>query len=69
MSEHGEVSDAIKDVDAEAAHTTAHADRVATPDEEQTADAQSGALTDSVREHEKDMMETGANVKDRKSVV
>lgn len=49
MSEHGEVSDAIKDVDAEAAHTTAHADRVATPDEEQTADAQSGALTDSVR--------------------
>jgi hypothetical protein len=38
-------------------------DRAATPEEAQMADQHGDALTDSVREHEEEMMETGANVK------
>ena len=34
-----------------------------TPDEEKVADEHGDAVTDSVREHEEEMMETGANVK------
>ena len=63
MSEHGEVSDATTDVDEVDARATGAADRAATPDEEQVADAHSDSLTDSVRQHEEEMMETGANVK------
>ena len=63
MSEHGEVSDATTEVDEDDARATGSADRAATPDEEKAADEHGDALTDSVRQHEEEMMETGANVK------
>ena len=63
MSEHGEVSDSTTEADVVDARTTGAADRAATPEEAQMADQHGDALTDSVREHEEEMMETGANVK------
>ena len=63
MSEHGEVSDATTDVDEVDARATGAADSAPTPDEEKVADEHGDAVTDSVRKHEEEMMETGANVK------
>ncbi|MCB1026320.1 MAG: hypothetical protein KDB24_00985 [Microthrixaceae bacterium] len=58
MSDHAEHSDVTTTGDQ-----VGSADRAPTPEEEQSAEEVQDSLTDSVREHEEEMMEKGANAK------